>query len=82
MILARGTGDDSKLLVLGLSREDVNTLTEGDPIRLTPKTHGDGVPAGWTIALVFGEIEKDVVLQLRGAGLIHPKAGVHVPQKS
>lgn len=72
MIIARSTtaNPPGEFLLLGLSRENVTRLMLGQPIKITAATHGDGVPAGWTIALVFGETERQLQRQLELEGLI------------
>lgn len=80
MIIARtstpagpGINDAAQeFLLLGLSRENVKRLTTGRPIRITRATHGDGVPEGWTVAIVFGETELQIKAALFAAGLIGP----------
>ena len=69
MIIARAgmTGTD-ELLVLGITRRNVEELLKGRPIRLTTETHGAGIPLGWTIAIVFGETEAAIAEDLRKAG--------------
>lgn len=44
----------------------------GRPIRITRATHGEGVPEGWTIAIVFGETELQLKETLVAAGLTGP----------
>ena len=69
MIIARAgmTGTD-ELLVLGITRHNVEELLKGRPIKLTTETHGAGIPLGWTIAIVFGETEAAIAEDLRQAG--------------
>ena len=57
MIIARGSsGDDRQLLLLGLSRANLDKLVSGLPIRLRKQTH-EGIPDGWELVVVFGETE-------------------------
>jgi hypothetical protein len=79
MIIARSKKPDGgELLLLGLSRENVQRLTDGQPIRLTRKTHGDGIPDKWTIGIMFGETERDMAELLRQEGLITPETKTYV----
>ena len=57
MIIARGSSsDDRQLLLLGLSRANVDKLMAGYPIRLRKDTH-EGVPENWEVVILFGETE-------------------------
>lgn len=75
MLIARGTSesDDGKkgeLLILGLTNENIRRLVQGKPMKLTRETHGEGVPEGWEIAILFGRTEDDLAQMLREAGAI------------
>lgn len=77
MMVGRGTSDGEWLL-LGLSRENINRLLAGEPIRLHASTHGEGIPKDWTISIVFGETELEMKKMLERAGLVAPGAKMHV----
>lgn len=64
MMIARGhLAHDraTEFLMLGLSRENINRLIAGKPIVVKKDTHGDGVPDGWEIVILFGETELEKV---------------------
>ena len=77
MIIARSNAADStELLIFGLSRENIKRLTSGQPIRLRRETHGDGIPEGWSVVIVFGETELEMKRQFEASGMISPKTKV------
>lgn len=79
MIVAKFTTDEgNRGLILGLSRENINRLVAGKPIHVTRKTHGPGIPEGWTIDIIFGETEMEMQQQFRDAGVIGPDTKVIV----
>lgn len=57
MMIARGREGENMILFLGLSAESVRRLQLGQPIRITRETHGDGIPDGWTIGILYGPTE-------------------------
>jgi hypothetical protein len=67
MIIGRGDSKDGELLILGLSRENVKRLQEGKPMSLSRAIHGDGIPEGWHILIMFGETEQDMQRELNFA---------------
>jgi len=70
MIIARSTtGAGDHFILLGLSRANIERLQKFEPIEITTATHGSGVPAGWVIAIMFGETELDMKRQLEAAKL-------------
>lgn len=78
MIIARAAvkGED-EMLILGLSRENITRLTNGEPMRLRRESHGDGIPDGWEICIMFGETERDMAAQFEEHGLIGPETTIH-----
>jgi hypothetical protein len=73
MIIARATGADSdEILMLGLTRRNIEALLKGFPIRITSETHGAGVPLGWKIMIVFGETERAIAEALKRSGAVGP----------
>lgn len=72
MIIALAGSEKEPILLLGLSRANLERLQAGDPIVLTRKTHGEGIPEGWTISIMFGETEREMVKALSRAALIGP----------
>lgn len=65
MITAIAHGADGKrIIVLGLSRENVNRLTDGRPIYVTAEHH-PGFPEDISVAVVFGETEAAITVQLQ-----------------
>jgi hypothetical protein len=79
MILARGENKGGKeILLMGLSRENINRLTKGEPIALRRETHGEGVPEGWEIFIYFGETELAMKAELQKIGAINKDTKVTV----
>jgi hypothetical protein len=76
MIIARAIGDGTELLLLGISRRNIEELQAGRPIRLTTETHGAGIPLGWTIAIIYGETEAAITADLQAMGVIGPDTKV------
>jgi hypothetical protein len=72
MLIARGQskGGAVQCLILGLSRGNVERLTAGQPVRVTRQTHGEGVPLGWEIFILFGETERAIHDELSGIGAL------------
>lgn len=70
MILARGDRGDDQFLLIGLSRENIQKLTEGKPILMSRETHGDAIPELWSIAITFGETENQIAGELQKAGML------------
>lgn len=72
MIRASAKGDDGTThIALGLSRENVNRLVAGQPIRVTGASVN--CPAISTIIVFFGENEAVMAEDMREAGLIGPE---------
>jgi hypothetical protein len=71
MIVARAKRNSPKgqgqVIILGLTQENVIHLTEGKPMVINRKTHGDGIPDGWEIVIVFGKTNSDIADALRPA---------------
>jgi hypothetical protein len=61
--------DGRRLIVLGLDRENVNTLTKGKPLFMS-STKDDAVPVGVEVVVCFGETKEDVLAELERVGLI------------
>jgi len=72
MIVGRGekAGGAVQVLILGLSRQNVEKLTQGKPMLVRREIHGAGVPPGWEIAIVFGETEQALVDELMKMGAL------------
>ena len=81
MIIARGSDKDGKFLLLGLSCENIKRLTQGRPIRMTRKSHRDGVPEGWTVVMMHVETEQARKRMLEVAGLVNPEVPVHIDER-
>lgn len=65
MIIASATGENGRrVLVLGVTRENLERLTAGRPIHLRAESH-PGIPEDLAIAIVYGETGADIVKQLR-----------------
>ena len=65
----RNTGDDGRhVIVLGVSRGNVERLMAGKPIHVTGESVG--VPEIASILIFFGETEAAMEAELRDAGVI------------
>ncbi len=62
--------DQSDMLILGLSRVNIQRLLNGEPIVVHRLTHGEGVPDGWRIVIMFGETELDMQKNLVALGMV------------
>ena len=79
MLIARSIFENGKqFLLLGLSRENIRRLQADEPIRLTRETHGDRIPQGWVIGILFGETERDMEDQLRKGGFISEQTKTYI----
>lgn len=60
--------DGSKLLVLGITKENVERLKQGRPI------HVEGAPMGvdTSVVIYYGETARDLIKQLKDAGIELP----------
>jgi hypothetical protein len=68
LIIARGSSADHRqLLLLGLSRVNVNKLVSGHPIRLRKATH-ENIPEDLELLIVFCETEADLARLLTNPG--------------
>lgn len=71
MIVARASGDHGEeMLLLGLSRLNIERLLKGCPIHLEQPTHAAALPRGWTILIAFGETEQAILDTMREAGCV------------
>jgi hypothetical protein len=65
MITANATGPDGRrLILLGITRENVDRLIAQQPIHVAADTH-PGFPADLSIVIVFGETERVLVEHLK-----------------
>jgi len=62
--------DGTTVLLLGLSRANLERLEAGDPIRVTRATHGLPVPETLTVLIIAGETEASMEADLRHLGAI------------
>lgn len=70
MMLGRGERDGKTILILGLSLENVRRLVSNRPMLLRRETHGDGVPEGWEILILYGDTEGAIEQRLIAAGCL------------
>jgi hypothetical protein len=70
MIIGRSKTEDSEVLLLGMSHENVTRLLSGQPIRLRRVSHGDGIPEGWDILIFCGETEQSMRQELERGGVV------------
>ena len=71
MLIARGaTAAGGELVLLGLSRNNIENLMKGRPIYISETSHGkNAIPKGMQVCIVFGETElalKDELQELIG----------------
>jgi hypothetical protein len=67
--LAGRTGLGEPLLILGLSRENITRLTEGQPIHVDPREMQQlGLP-GITVVIHFGETERAILDEFAAHGV-------------
>jgi hypothetical protein len=80
MFIARTSRSKEKgeILILGLTRENLSRLQQTQPIHIRRQTHGDGIPEGWEIIIIFGESERAIISEFEKAGMIDPETTVHV----
>jgi hypothetical protein len=65
MITATATGPEgTQIIVLGVTRGNLDRLVKGEPIRVTGETHA-GFPADLMILIYFGETERTLVDQIK-----------------
>lgn len=82
MIIAEAKSDEgSKILLLGITAENVIRLVGGKPMYITRKTHGKGVPEGLSIAILYGDTEQQIFKMLQDAGAVLPETKVVVEPK-
>jgi hypothetical protein len=72
--------DGKRIILLGISRENVTRLTAGRPIHVSAETH-PGFPADLVITIAFGETERHLVDQMKSVITEDTKI-VGVPRKA
>lgn len=72
MIVGRGISKEGPLgmILLGLSRGNIEKLLKGFPIRMNRKTHGKALPLGWEIFIIAGETEESIRETLEDLGAL------------
>ena len=79
MIIARSkTGTGKELLIFGLSRVNVERMMAGKPVHIRKESHGDGIPDGWEVVIMFGETEQEMQKQFAKAGMIDQHTKVNI----
>ncbi len=67
MISAVATVDDgTRIILLGVSRENITRLTAGKPIRIKAETH-PGFPLDIVVGIIFGETDAELVSMFQEA---------------
>lgn len=70
MITLRSTGEDGReTIALGVTRQNVRRLVEGEPIRISAETH-PGMSEKIRVLIFFGENERAITEDLKKHGLI------------
>lgn len=54
-----------KILLVGLSSENISRMMNGDCILINPGKHGPAVPNGWEIVIMHGASEAALFEQLK-----------------
>ena len=57
MMIARGGEGENIFLLFGLTQENIQRLQANQPIRITRQTHGDAIPDGITIGIIYAPDE-------------------------
>ncbi len=78
MLIAKGVTNGKELLLLGLSRGNLKKLQEGNPIRISEESHGEGAIPGTVIVIMFAETEADLQRMLHASGMVAPDCETHV----
>ncbi len=61
MLIGAGVSEENKrLLVFGLTKDDVNAVLAGHSLRVTRRTHGEAVPADLAVVILYGRTEADL----------------------
>jgi hypothetical protein len=74
MVIVGTEEDGEQFLLLGLSENNLEQLRRGQPIRIRRETHGAAIPRGLVIAIMWGETEREIAIDLVGQGLLKPDA--------
>lgn len=70
MMIAKGKNSmGENLLILGISKENVERLLKGNPISVNQRAHGQACPLGWEIQIHYGTIEQEILLKLKAEGV-------------
>jgi hypothetical protein len=80
MIVAKGLSEDGKTqcMILGLSSLNIMRLMNNQPMEISREKHGEAIPEGWKIVLLFGQTEQSLFAEMRKAGIIRPDTNVHI----
>lgn len=76
MLIAKGTMGDDTFVLLGLSRENITRLLSGQPMSISRRSHGDGVPDGLVIGIMFGETEDEMKRVLEKADIVNEQTNI------
>lgn len=74
MIIGVATSDKGDVLILGLSRANIERLTSGQPIRVPRGTHS--LRGNFEIMIMYGETEQNMALQFQAYGLVTPETKI------
>jgi hypothetical protein len=81
MLAAAETQDGKKLLLLGLSRANVERLMAGEDIKVPVLPTSSGWPQNWEVKITFGETEMAMQLHLVASGLIDSKTKIEIDKR-
>ncbi len=79
MIIARAKRQNGgEILMLGLSKQNLNRIEEGMPLHVRREVHGDGIPEGWEIVIFTGKTEQEMQKMFVEGGLIGPDTKINI----
>jgi hypothetical protein len=66
-----------RVVVVGLSRRNINLLLQGKPVILRAELEGKTVlPPGLEMCITFGETEEDIVKEISAGGFINAETEI------
>ena len=81
MITARGSDKDGEFLLAWVVVREHQAADRRPTDWMTRKSHGDGVPEGWTVVMMHVETEQARKRMLEVAGLVNPEVPVHIDER-
>ena len=74
MLVAQSPSTDGKsiTLLLGLTHANISRLQAGQPMLITRAKHGEAIPEGLNISILYGETEMAIYGVLQGLNALAP----------